>query len=270
MHKILGILKVQKKEKSTFNLMIKVVLLGAGNVGTHLFRTLFSAENTNLVQWYNRSHEALDEAKDKSLITTDLDAIKDADVYLISVSDSALPTISEALENKKGLIAHTAGSIPMNSLQRHSNHGVFYPLQTFSKQKSVDFQQIPLCLEANTSKNLNCLETLANAVGGPIYKIDSQQRKALHIAAVFVNNFVNHLYTIGAQLCKEHNVPFSVLKPLIAETAEKIHTLSPEEAQTGPAKRGDQIVIQDHINRLTKTPQRELYKLISTAIQHNG
>ena len=158
----------------------------------------------------------------------------------------------------------------MELLAQHKNHGVFYPLQTFSKQKAVDFQQIPLCLEANTENNLALLKQVASALGGPIHFIDSSQRKALHIAAVFVNNFVNHLYTVGAQLCEEHQVPFSVLQPLIAETADKIKTLPPQQAQTGPAVRGDQLVLNEHLNQLTKSTQKELYSLISAAIQQHG
>ena len=250
--------------------MINVVLLGAGNVGTHLFRALMAAENISLLQWYNRSDAALQEGKGKVETTTVIDELVEADLYLLSVSDVHLATLSEALGERHGIVAHTAGSIPMELLAQHKNHGVFYPLQTFSKQKAVDFQQIPLCLEANTKKNLMLLEQVASAFGGPIHFIDSSQRKALHIAAVFVNNFVNHLYTVGAQLCEEHQVPFSVLQPLIAETADKIKTLPPQQAQTGPAVRGDQLVLNEHLNQLTKSTQKELYSLISAAIQQHG
>ena len=250
--------------------MIKVVLLGAGNVGTHLFRALIAADNIALVQWYNRSADALIEGKGKVETTTAIQQLVEADLYLLSVSDAHLATLSEALGERQGLIAHTAGSIPMKLLTQHKNHGVFYPLQTFSKQKAVDFQQIPLCLEANTEDNLVLLEEVARALRGPIHFINSNQRKALHIAAVFVNNFVNHLYTVGAQLCEEHQVSFSVLQPLIEETADKIKTLSPQQAQTGPAVRGDQLIINEHLNQLTKSTQKKLYSLISAAIQQHG
>ena len=250
--------------------MIKIVLLGAGNVGTHLFRVLQPHPKIDIIQWYNRSESALSEGQGKCLITNNLDKLMAADLYLITVADTALPALSKALENKKGIIAHTAGSIPMAALKQHPSHGVFYPLQTFSKQKAVDFHQLPFCLEANTTHTLNVLENVASLLGGSVYKIDSQQRKALHIAAVFVNNFVNYLYAVGEQLCEEHNVSFSVLKPLIIETAEKIKSLTPKKAQTGPATRGDQEVIQEHINRLTKKSHKELYKLISIAIQKDG
>ena len=246
--------------------MIKIVLLGAGNVGTHLHKVLQNKEDLQLIQWYNRS---LSSEKEPTTcpVTQDLNNIVEADLYLLSVSDSAIPTLSKALKNKNGLIVHTAGSVSMDVLNTHKNHGVFYPLQTFSKNKEVDFSQIPLCLEANKKENLDLLKRVAFAIGGPIHLIDSVQRKALHVAAVFVNNFTNHLYTIGENLCKEHNLPFSVLQPLIAETADKIKYLPPSLAQTGPAARGDQKVLADHLQHLTKKSHQELYQLISSSIQ---
>lgn len=247
--------------------MTKIVLLGAGNVGTHLFRALQNKKDLQLIQWYNRSLNSLEKESVPSEVTYNLNDIIDADLYIISVSDSVIPVISKALEGKKGVIAHTAGSISMEVLEAHENHGIFYPLQTFSKQKEVDFNQIPLCLEANLPENLNLLKRVAQAVGGPVHLINSAQRKALHVAAVFVNNFTNHLYTIGEELCKAHKVPFSVLQPLIAETANKIKLLPPSLAQTGPAARGDQKILEDHLQYLTKESHQKLYQLISASIQ---
>ena len=247
--------------------MIKVVLLGAGNVGTHLCRALKNKEGLKLIQWYNRSLNSLEKESAAIAVTQDLNDIVEADLYIISVSDSAISAISKALEGKNGLIAHTAGSIPMEVLGAHKNHGVFYPLQTFSKQKEVDFSQIPLCLEANLSENLNMLKKVAHAIDGPVHLINSAQRKALHVAAVFVNNFTNHLYTIGEELCKAHKVPFSVLQPLIAETADKVRHLPPSLAQTGPAVRGDQKILDDHLQYLTQESHQKLYQLISASIQ---
>ena len=250
--------------------MINVVLLGAGNVGTHLYRALHKANNIRLVQWYNRSSGGVNVANNQVNMTNDLNCVAEADLYLVAVTDSALPEISQAIGQRKGVIAHTAGSISMNELNDHENHGVFYPLQTFSKQKQLDFSQIPLCLEANSEENLALLKKVAGALGGPIHLINSSQRKALHIAAVFVNNFVNHLYTIGSELCEEQQLPFDVLLPLIQETANKINSLAPQEAQTGPAKRGDKIILNEHLKQLNNPKQREIYTLLSAAIQHHG
>ena len=249
--------------------MIKIVLLGAGNLGIHLCRALQNKEDLQLIQWYNRSLNNLEKESVPFAVTQNLNDIIEADLYIISVSDSVIPAISKALEGKKGLIAHTAGSISMEVLGAHKNHGIFYPLQTFSKQKEVDFNQIPLCLEANQQENLNLLKKVAQAIGGPVHLIDSAQRKALHVAAVFVNNFTNYLYTIGEELCKAHKVPFSVLQPLIAETADKIKHLPPSAAQTGPAARGDQKTIENHLE-LLDTYQQELYLKITQSIKKYG
>ena len=247
--------------------MTKIVLLGAGNVGTHLYRALHNKEGLQLIQWYNRSLNNIEKESVPFAVTQNLNDIIEADLYIISVSDSVIPEISKALEGKKGIIAHTAGSISMEVLGAHENHGIFYPLQTFSKQKEVDFNQIPLCLEANQQENLNLLKKVAQAIGGPVHLIDSAQRKALHVAAVFVNNFTNHLYSIGEELCNAQKVPFSVLQPLIAETADKIKHLPPSQAQTGPAARGDQKILEDHLQYLTKESHQKLYQLISASIQ---
>lgn len=250
--------------------MINVVLLGGGNVGVNLAKTLSNTKGVRLLQWYNRSSTVFQNIKTTGQTTTQLNAIVEADIYLICVSDTALTEVSSGLEQKKGLVAHTAGSVALDVLKTHDNFGVFYPLQTFSKQKEVDFSTIPLCLEANTEQNLALLTKLANAIGGPLHYIDSTQRKALHIAAVFVNNFTNHLYTIGAELCEEHQLPFSILQPLIAETADKIKTLPPRSAQTGPAARNDNGIIADHLQQLSKLQHQKLYQLISTSIQQQN
>ena len=250
--------------------MIKIVLLGAGNVGVNLFRALQKKKGIKVVQWFNRSTIPYDQEKIKVPTTSQLSEIVAADLYLISVSDSAITTTAKALENKKGLVAHTAGSVPLSILNQHQQQGVFYPLQTFSKQKEIHFNQIPLCLEANNDEDLALLRKVAESIGCPVHYINSRQRKALHVAAVFVNNFTNHLYAIGEELCREHHVPFTVLQPLIEETADKIKQLSPSAAQTGPAKRGDQNILEDHLKHLTKESHRQLYQLISSSIQQHG
>jgi len=247
--------------------MIKIVLLGAGNVGVNLLKALLKKKGIEVVQWYNRSPIPYDQAYNKVPTTNELNEIVTADLYIISVSDSAISTTAKALENKKGLVVHTAGSVHLSILNQHQQQGVFYPLQTFSKQKEVHFSQIPLCLEANSDENLSLLRKVAEGIGCPVHYINSTQRKALHVAAVFVNNFTNHLYAVGEELCREHQVSFAVLQPLIEETADKIKHLPPSAAQTGPAKRGDQAILEDHLKHLTKERHQQLYQLISSSIQ---
>ncbi len=229
-------------------LMIKVVVLGNGNVATHLTKAFKKAKNVKVTKISSRKIEQL----------------PDANIYIIAVSDDAIAAVSSKIKSKN-LVVHTSGSVAMNSLQNHGNKGVFYMLQTFSTNKKVNFSKIPFCLEAQNKTDLHLLETLATSIGKNIYHINSVQRKSLHVAAVFVNNFTNHLYKIGNDICKEHNVPFEILKPLIKETAAKIKTLSPADAQTGPAIRNDQKTIKNHLTLLNHH-QQKIYTMLTKSI----
>ena len=157
----------------------------------------------------------------------------------------------------------------MDALKNTGSKGVFYPLQSFSKEKTVDFTQIPFCLEAENKDDLSKLETLVSVLNGKIYHINSEQRKSIHVAAVFVNNFTNHMYTIADDICKQYDVPFEILTPLIEETSLKIKNLSPKEAQTGPAKRNDTETIQNHLNLLSRA-QQDIYLKITQSILDYG
>jgi predicted short-subunit dehydrogenase-like oxidoreductase (DUF2520 family) len=147
---------------------------------------------------------------------------------------------------------------------------VFYPLQTFTKGKRLAYDQIPFCLEAENEDDYILLTALAQSVSPAVYRISEDQRKALHVAAVFVCNFTNHLYQIGNDLCDEHQVPFAILQPLIAETAAKIETLTPQQAQTGPALRGDTATLNRHLAALTDATQKQLYQLLTKSIIDHG
>lgn len=249
--------------------MIKVAIIGGGNVATHLANAFSKTDEVSLVQVYARNIEQVEHLKEVTSITNSIDLLTKADVYIIAVSDDAIGDVSRKIEQKNGLVVHTSGSVAMQSLQNTGRKGIFYLLQSFSKDKEVNFNKIPFCLEAENEEDLQLLETLAKTIGKKIYRINSEQRKRLHVAAVFVNNFTNHMYKIGADICNEHQVPFEVLLPLIQETAQKITELSPDAAQTGPAKRNDQKTIQDHL-ALLNAEQQEIYKLITKSIQQNG
>lgn len=249
--------------------MIKIVILGAGNVGTHLFRVFTEAKEVEVVQWYNRSLERIQLHRDTLAVTDQLDALMEADVYLLALSDDAIPITAKELTPLKGIVAHTAGSVSMDVLKQHADHGVFYPLQTFSKNRVVDFKSIPICIEANSDQNRETLTKLAEAIGENIHPINSIQRMGLHTAAVFVNNFTNHLYQVGAQICEEQEVPFDLLRPLIAETAAKIESITPKEAQTGPALRNDKTTLQKHLDQLRDPVFKNLYLTLTESIQKN-
>lgn len=249
--------------------MIKVAIIGGGNVATHLANAFSKTNEVSLVQMYARNIEQIQHLKEVTPITNSIELLTKADVYIIAVSDDAIGDVSRKIEQKNGLVVHTSGSVAMQSLQNTGRKGIFYLLQSFSKDKDVNFDEIPFCLEAENEEDLQLLEALAKSIGKKIYRINSEQRKRLHVAAVFVNNFTNHMYKIGADICNEHQVPFEVLLPLIQETAQKITELSPEAAQTGPAKRNDQKTIQNHL-ALLNAEQQEIYKLITKSIQQNG
>lgn len=245
--------------------MISVVILGSGNVAYHLAKAFLNTENVIVKQIYARSIEQIQEFQHATSITDDISLLVAADVYILAISDNSISEVSSHLQNK--FVVHTSGSVAMNSLQNSGRKGVFYPLQSFSKNKQVDFNTIPFCLETETHEDYQLLETLAKTIGTKIYPINSLQRSKLHVAAVFVNNFVNHMYTIGNDICNTYNVPFEVLLPLIEETASKISTISPKDAQTGPAKRNDTETISRHLETLNES-QKEVYKLITKSIQN--
>jgi len=245
--------------------MIKVVIIGGGNVAHHLTTHLLKNTTVKLVQVYNRNLDKIKHLKSLTSITNNLADLKDADIYIISISDNAITSLSSKLNFKDKLVVHTSGSIAMDELQSTSNKGVLYALQSFSKDREVDFSTIPICIEAETKKELLLLEKLAASISNNVYKINSEQRKSLHVAAVFVNNFVNHLYHIGNEVCLQNKIPFKILLPIIQETAAKLYTLSPFEAQTGPAKRNDTVTIEKHKTMLTKN-QKEMYTLLTKSI----
>lgn len=245
--------------------MIKVVLFGTGNVASHLAKTFINATTIELVQIYSRSKKSLKQFNNIPT-TTNLNNLAKADVYIIAIPDDAIANFSKKIPKLNGLLVHTSGSVSMNSIDKQHTRGVFYPLQTFSKDTWVDFKKTPICIEAEQQQNVYLLEKLAKNISDKVFLINSKQRKSLHVAAVFVNNFTNHLYHIAHEICKEHTVPFEVLAPLIKETASKITNLSPYTAQTGPAKRNDIKTIKAHL-ALLKQEQQNIYKLLTQSIQ---
>lgn len=247
--------------------MIKIVLLGTGNVAGYFFETISASEKLQVIQVYNHAPESLSPYADKVAVTTSIEDLKSADIYLMAVRDDAIPGLSQKLAHKKGLVLHTSGAVHLESIAECPRRGVFYPLQTFSKARKVVHRDIPYCLEASELEDLELLKSMAKELGGIPYLVNSEQRKKLHLAAVFVCNFVNHLYAIGEQICKENDLPFEILQPLIRETAAKISDASPFDSQTGPAKRNDQSTISSHLDSIKVEENREIYKLLTKAIQ---
>jgi predicted short-subunit dehydrogenase-like oxidoreductase (DUF2520 family) len=247
--------------------MISVVILGSGNVALQLIRAFLKIDTINLKQVYTRNQEDINTLKDSINTTNDISLLKQADVTIIAVSDDAISSISSHIKNS--FVVHTSGSVDMKSLNNIGRKGVFYPLQSFSKKKKVDFKNIPICLESETSEDLLKLEKLVSLLQSKSYILSSHQRKKIHVAAVFANNFSNHMYTIANEICEKYNIPFDILHPLIEETSNKIKNLTPEKAQTGPAKRNDAETIENHLNLLSEK-QQEIYLKITQSIQEYG
>lgn len=250
--------------------MTRITIIGSGNVAQHLIKAFTKSELIEIVQVFSRKKEALSSIIDYDKIVNDFEELIEADLYIIAVSDKAISEVSSQLPFQNRIVVHTSGAASLDVLDPKNRKGVFYPLQTFSKKKEIDFSTIPMCLEAENTFDFRVLETIAKTISNAVYPINSDQRKALHVAAVFVNNFSNHLYQLGQDICNEHQVPFEVLKPLIQETAEKIKTLDPIDAQTGPAKRKDSNTIEAHLEYLTNENQKNIYKILTQSIQNNG
>jgi predicted short-subunit dehydrogenase-like oxidoreductase (DUF2520 family) len=226
--------------------MISIVILGTGSIAKHLAAALSEIEDVKLVQIVGRNQKQLQWFSNLASISDDFTDIKDADLYLIAVKDDAISEVSKFLSSKKGIVAHTSGATSMDILTVE-NRGVFYPLQSFTEGRSLNFKTIPFCIEAHKEGSVAVLQTLAGHLSNNVHLIDSHQREKLHLAAMFVSNFSNYLYSIGQKICMDEGLSFDLLKPLILETAQKIQSISPKDAQTGPARRGDQKSIQAHL-----------------------
>jgi len=247
--------------------MVSVILIGTGNVATQLYDNFLLHPSIKVVQVIGRSAKSLAYFTSKTETSLITGIIKKADVYFIAISDDAIETVAHELTDVDGLVVHTSGSVPLSILSKLKRIGVFYPLQTFTKGKKLDFRNIPICLEIGNKEEDKPLKFIAETISDTVYDINSEQRKSLHLAAVFVNNFTNYMYRMGQEICEEHQVPFAILKPLIHETANKINIISPENAQTGPARRNDLQTMQLHLDQLQTDEKKEIYKLVSESIQ---
>ena len=233
---------------------MKVVLIGRGRLATNLEHALLSV-----------GHEVV------SVNSRTLESLPfEADVFIVAVKDAALADVIRAATKgrENQLFVHTAGSMPMDLFEGLTAHyGVFYPMQTFSKERMVDFNDISVFLETNDVVSMERLKKLAATLTTHIYELDSEGRKHLHLAAVFACNFVNHCYALSAEVLAAKDLPFSVMLPLVDETAQKVHEMAPKDAQTGPAVRGDQNVMQMQANMLADHPAvKQIYEALSNDI----
>lgn len=255
---------------------MKIVMIGAGNLATNLGNALLEAGH-DFVQVYSRTMESAQALATKvgGAPTTDLTKLnKDADIYIFAVKDSVLceliPVVCKGREQK--VFLHTAGSIPVDVFKGMALHyGVLYPMQTFTKSRQVDFKEIPVFIEANDVFAAERIVRMAESITDRIYSLSSEDRKYLHLSAVFACNFVNHCYDMAAGILEKRSIPFDVLLPLIDETARKVHELMPDEAQTGPAVRYDENVIRSQSMMLKDNPlMKDIYERMSVSINRNS
>ena len=247
--------------------MIKVIILGYGNVGYHLTNALVNISEVSINQIFSRNKLEDKRLPYKVPFISNLSDLKEADVYIIALPDDAIASFSKSLPFKNKLVVHTSGSVSMEQLSNRNRRGVFYPLQTFSTNSKPNFKEIPICVEAEKASDLQLLLKLGRFISENVDEISSNERAKLHLAAVFVNNFVNHMYCISEELLIDEGLNFDLLKPLIRETAKKIDRLSPKESQTGPAKRNDQKTIKNHLHLLEDGPYKSIYEQLTKSIQ---
>lgn len=248
----------------------KIVMIGAGNVASHLAPAISKAGAADFVQVYSRHIESARELAEKLPAATATDSPEDiagdADIYLISVKDDAIGRIVEALPKTGALVLHTSGSVGMEALAPASErYGVFYPLQTFSKNVTLDMGAVPLFVEGSSPEVEAEIRELGEKVFSKVYHADSEIRKKMHISAVFACNFTNHLWAIAEELLSREGLPFDVLRPLLEETLRKALVNFPSASQTGPAARGDRKIIEAHLSQLSGR-EKELYRILSDDI----
>lgn len=237
---------------------MRIVLIGRGRLASNLQRALLKAD-----------HEV---ASINSRTLEDMPS--EADAYILAVKDSALKEVAAAAAKGREtqVFFHTAGSIPMTLFQGMAHHyGVIYPMQTFSKERLVDFAEIPTFVEASDEKAMAVARQLTESITHHVYELSSDDRQYLHLAAVFACNFVNHCYAMAAEILEQHGMSFDIMLPLIDETARKVHQLHPLDAQTGPAVRYDENVIRHHVQLLHDHPfMKDLYERLSLHIHRKA
>lgn len=246
-----------------------VVFIGAGRLATHLAKEMYS-KLFNIRQVYSRTMVSASVLANQvgALATNNLDEIvTDAELYVFSVTDSALENVLMQVPQNNGLWVHTSGSMPLSIFDDITDRcGVLYPFQTFTKDRELQFGEIPFFIETRDEQDLLVLRSIVSKLSDKIYNLSSEKRQYLHLTGVFACNFVNHMYAISEDILSKENIPFEVLLPLIDETAAKVHSFAPKDAQTGPAIRYDENIINKHLALLDDPELKTIYSQISESI----
>lgn len=248
---------------------MKVIFIGTGNLATRLSLEMQRA-GLAIEQVFSRTAAGAQLLAGRLGCPWTIDAkaiLPDADLYVFALKDSALAEVIGQMKPNKGLWVHTAGSLPMDVFKgKVARYGVLYPLQTFSKERAVDFRKIPFFLETADAGDARWLAQIAGRLTDEVRFLSSEKRESLHLAAVFACNFANHMYGLAGKILKENDIPENLLCALIDETAAKVHAMTPAEAQTGPAVRYDENVMNKHLAMLADPGMRSLYREISRSI----
>ena len=245
---------------------MQIVLIGSGNVAFHLAKA-FTEAQIPISQIFGRNTTELQKISEQFSIPFSTETLADADLYIISVSDSSIAEVSSLIKNKNVLVAHTSGSVSREALNGNYRKSVFYPLQTFSKSKNLDYSKIPFFIDAENENDEEILKNLASKISKNVMLANDEKRKYIHLTAVFACNFVNHLYARAKEISDSQGIPFDYFLPLIDETTQKIHELEPKLAQTGPAIRNDEKVLKLHESLLTDEEKLKIYKTLNESIK---
>ena len=245
---------------------MQIVLIGSGNVAFHLAKA-FTEAQIPISQIFGRNTTELQKISEQFSIPFSTETLADADLYIISVSDSSIAEVSSLIKNENALVAHTSGSVSREALSGNYRKSVFYPLQTFSKSKNLDYSKIPFFIDAENENDEEILKNLASKISKNVMLANDEKRKYIHLTAVFACNFVNHLYARAKEISDSQGITFDYFLPLIDETTQKIHELEPKLAQTGPAIRNDEKVLKLHESLLTDEEKLKIYKTLNESIK---
>ena len=245
---------------------MQIVLIGSGNVAFHLAKA-FSEAQIPVSHIFGRNTTELHKISEQFSIAFSTETLAEADLYIISVSDSSIAEVSSLIQNENALVAHTSGSVSREALNGNYRKSVFYPLQTFSKSKNLDYSKIPFFIDAENENDEEILKNLASKISKNVMLANDEKRKYIHLTAVFACNFVNHLYARAKEISDSQGIPFDYFLPLIDETTQKIHELEPKLAQTGPAIRNDEKVLKLHESLLTDEEKLKIYKTLNESIK---
>ncbi len=248
---------------------IKISIIGYGNLGFHLLNHLQTAGHS-ITQVFTRDKNKYQLTSENIEMISDLKLLNnEADVYLLSVKDDALLEVASQISVPSKIVAHCSASVGKKVLQHCSeNFGVFYPLQSFTRNVAIDFTHIPFLIEGVNEKTVSVLKEIASSLSDEVLQVNQQQRLAVHVAAVFANNFSNHLFSVAEEILAKEDISYKILLPLIEETVRKIKEHSPSTIQTGPAKREDEKTIAKHLEYLSSNPElMELYSVLTHKIK---